>query len=169
MKHLSAYKIFESSEPLDADYIKDLFFSCYEDLFDNFAETVDPRITRMSFVTTLGPNGGIKLNEEVKDNTLYVRISECQSTAGTGVREPSVEVLIYTSFNTRSLGSRVANPFSMESTSRRSKFLETFAERLEPHQLYLMEIRTMDLYHRVEGNPDNYFKVKMREQRIIIK
>ncbi len=165
MNYLTTYKLFESSDGLDKESIKDIFFSCYEDLFDNFYSTVDTSAIRMEFMG----NNPRMLSEEVKDNTLYVEVSMCFSRAGGMKNEPALQMALYTSFNTRFLGARKANPFSMESLERRSKFLEPFINRIKPHQLFIEGMRTMDLYYRVDGQPENIYKSQMREQILIIK
>lgn len=170
MKHLKGYKIFESIDIIDVEFVKDLFFSCYEDMFDN---------QTMEFMG----NGNL-ISEEVlimdddtknKPNKIYVKITQCSHRIG-AENEPVIEVLLYTSIDNRFSRSN-PNPFSfyngvsdeMESKKRRLAFLKPLNDRLKPHQLLLMEIRNMNLYYRVKGYPENIYNSKMREQRIIIR
>lgn len=149
MNYLTTYKLFESSDGLDKESIKDIFFSCYEDFFDNFS-TTDTSVIRMEFVG----NKPMMLSEVVKDNTIYVEVLSYMSSVGSVKSEPAIRMALYTSFNT--------NLVSME-------FLEPFINRIKPNKLFTIPSRIMDLYYRVNGQPENAYKSKMREQILIIK
>lgn len=72
--HLESYGKFKSTDELDMEDIKNIFFSCYEEMFDSCYNG-----QRMEFI-----ENGI-LNEKIKSNTFYIMFSEILGSVKMGV------------------------------------------------------------------------------------
>jgi len=146
MRYLKSYKIFESFEDLDAEDVKNIFFSCYEDMFDRLGETDDTTDPRMEFM-----GKGNELSGRVQNNTFYISIKDCYiADSSTGKNEPVIEILVYTNGHWQ--------PFD----------IKPFEERIKPHKLHVGESRPMVLVYKVNGL-GGFVTALVREHRFIIK
>lgn len=129
MKHLKRYKIFESDEhELDSEDIKNIFFSCYEEFFDNLLTTNDTTNPRMEFLENN------TLSEKIKNNTFIIEFVDYDDTIVMNVMVRTLAAPKYTNGTWR--------PFD----------LTEFEGRISPYKLHSKDSVPSLLKYNVKGN-----------------